>query len=49
MMVLGQYGAILVGSCLYWVSKGRYCLVLGYIGSVWGGTGGTGSEEGSNG
>ena len=38
-MVLGQYGAILVGSWLYWVSTGRHCLVLGYIGSVWGGTG----------
>ena len=38
MVVLGQCGAVLVGTWWYWVSIGRYWLVLG----------GTGSVEGSN-
>ena len=28
MMVLGQYGAVLVGALWYWVSITWYCLVL---------------------
>ena len=35
----GQYGALLVGTWWYWVSMGRYWLVLGGTGSVEGGTG----------
>ena len=38
MMVLGQYGAILVGTWWYWISIGLYWLVLGDTGSVEGGT-----------
>ena len=37
LIVLGQYGAELVDTL--WVSTGRYWLVLGGTGSVWGGTG----------
>ena len=32
---LGQYGAVLVGTWWYWVSMGRYWLVLGGTGSVY--------------
>ena len=38
LVVLGQYGALLLGTWWYWVSIGRYCLVLGGTGSVEGGT-----------
>ena len=38
-MILGQYGAELVYTWLYWVSKGQCWLVLGGTGSVEGGTG----------
>ena len=40
-MLLSQYRAVLVGTLWYWVSMGRYRLVLGGTGSVtvWGGTG----------
>ena len=38
-MLLGQHGVILVGTWCYWVSRRRYCLVLGDTGSIWGGTG----------
>ena len=37
MMVLGQYGAVLVGSWWCWVSRRRYWLIFG--GTVWGGFG----------
>ena len=33
-MVLGQYKAVLVGFCWYWVCIGRYWLVHGGTGSV---------------
>ena len=45
-MVLGQYGALPVGTWLYWVSMRWYCLLLGGNGSV---EGSTGSIEGSTG
>ena len=35
-MVLGQYRALMVGTWCYWVSMGRYWLVRGGNGSVWG-------------
>ena len=38
-VVMGQYGAVLVGTWWYWGSIGRYWLVCGGNGSVWGGTG----------
>ena len=38
-LVLGYYGAVLVGTWCYWVRMGRYWLVLGVTGSGWGGTG----------
>ena len=38
-VVIGQYGAVLVGTWWYWGSIGRYWLVCGGNGSVWGGTG----------
>ena len=38
-MVLGQYKAVLVGTWWYWVSIGRYWLVLDGTGSVEGGIG----------
>ena len=38
-VVLGQYGAVLVGTWWYWVSMGRYWLVLGGTRSVLGGSG----------
>ena len=34
MMVLGHYKAALVGTWWYWVSKGRFWLVLGGTGPV---------------
>ena len=37
-MVLGQYGAVLVGTWWYLVNMGRYWLVYGGTRSVWGGT-----------
>ena len=36
--LLCNYGAVLVGSWRYWVSMGRYLLVLGDTGSVEGST-----------
>ena len=39
LVVLGQFGAIIVDTWWHWVSIGRYWLVLGDIGSVWDGTG----------
>ena len=39
LVVLGQYGVVLVGTWWNWVSIGQYWLVLGGTGSVWGGTG----------
>ena len=38
-MVLGKYGAILVGTWWYWISIRRYWLILGVTRSVEGGTG----------
>ena len=38
-VVLGHCGAVLVGTWWYWVSIGRYWLVLGGNGLVWGRTG----------
>ena len=38
-MVLGQYGAVLVGTSWYWVSMERYWLLHDGTGSVEGGTG----------
>ena len=38
LVVLGQYGAILGRTWWYWISTGRYRLVLGGTGSVDGGT-----------
>ena len=38
-VVMGQYGAVLVGTWWYWGSIGRYWLVCGGNGSVWGSTG----------
>ena len=34
MMVLGQYGAVLVGTCWYWVSIFWYSLVLSGTGLI---------------
>ena len=39
LVVLGQYGALLVGTWWYWVSIGRYWLVLCGTGTVWGSAG----------
>ena len=39
LVILGQYRVVLVDICWYWVSTGRYWLVLGGIGSVERGTG----------
>ena len=39
LVVLGQYGAVLVGTWWYWVSRRWYWLVLDCTGSVEGGTG----------
>ena len=39
LVVLGQYGAALVGSWWYWVSMERNWLINDGIGSVEGGTG----------
>ena len=36
-VVMGQYGAVLVGTWWYWVSIERCWLVCGSNGSVWGG------------
>ena len=38
-VVMGQYGAVLVGTWWYWVSIERCWLVCGSNGSVWGGVG----------
>ena len=38
-VVIGQYGAVLVGTWWYWVSVERRWLVCGRNGSVWGGVG----------
>ena len=38
LVILGQYGAVLVGTWWYWVNMGRYWFVLGGIRSVWLGT-----------
>ena len=38
-MVLGQYGAVLVGTGWYWVSMKQYWLIHDGTGSVEGGTG----------
>ena len=38
LVVLCQFGAVLVGTWWCCVSLGRYWLVLGGTGSVWGGT-----------
>ena len=38
-MILGQYGALLAVTWWYFISMGRYWLVLGGTGSVWGGNG----------
>ena len=38
-VVMGQYGAVLVGTWWYWVSIEQCWLVCGSNGSVWGGTG----------
>ena len=38
MMVLDQYGAVMVDTQWYWVSIGQYLLVLGGTGSVESGT-----------
>ena len=38
-MALGQYRAVMIDTEWYWVSKGRYWLVVGGTGSVKGGTG----------
>ena len=38
-MVLGQHGAVLVGTWWYWVSMERYWLIHDGTGSVEGGTG----------
>ena len=35
MMVLGQYGAVLVGTWWYWVSITWYCLELSGRGLIW--------------
>ena len=34
MMVLGQYGEVLVGTWWYWVSIGQYGLIYDVTGSV---------------
>ena len=34
LVLLGQYGMVLAGTWLYWVSMGRHWLVLGGTGSV---------------
>ena len=39
LVVLGQYGALLVGTLWIWDSMGRYWLVFGGTGSKWGSTG----------
>ena len=39
LVILGQHGAVLIGTWWYWVSMGRYLLVISGTGSVWGGTG----------
>ena len=39
LVILCQYGGLLVGTWWYWVSMGRYWLVLGGTGSVLGGSG----------
>ena len=39
MMVLGQYGAVLVGTWWYWIRIGWYWSVFGGTGSVESGTG----------
>ena len=49
-MVLGQCGAVLIGTRWYWVSIEQYWLIYDGIGSVEGGTGwywlvGTGSVQ----
>ena len=39
LVALGQERAVLIDTEWYWVSKGRYWLVVGGTGSVKGGTG----------
>ena len=39
LMVLGQYGAVLVGTWWYWVGMEQYWLIHDGTGSVEGGTG----------
>ena len=39
LMVMGKFGPILFGTWWYWVSLGRYFLVLGDTGPVGGSTG----------
>ena len=36
MVILGQYGAVLVGTWWYWVSITWYCLELSGTGLIWG-------------
>ena len=38
MMILGQYGAVLVGTLWYWVSIWQYGLIYDVTGLVWSGT-----------
>ena len=38
LVILGQYGALLAVTWWYFISMGRYWLVLGGTGSVWGST-----------
>ena len=35
MTVLGQYRAVLVSTCWYWVSRSPYWSIVGGAGSVW--------------